>query len=122
MTKLLGTQLLTDVQTFVAAMDTMFGGLRERADATAALLRAPGTAFVVVAAPEPDALREASYFVDRLVEEKMPLAGVVVNRMRQTAVPRISAAHAAAAADALDEQGGLTPDLRPGYCASTPNA
>ncbi len=106
MTKLLGTQLLTDVQTFVAAMDTMFGGLRERADATAALLRAPGTAFVVVAAPEPDALREASYFVDRLVEEKMPLAGVVVNRMQQTAVPRISATHAAAAADVLDELAG----------------
>ncbi len=55
MTKLLGTQLLTDVQTFVAAMDTMFGGLRQRADATAKLLRAPGTVFVVVASPEPDA-------------------------------------------------------------------
>ena len=103
MTKLLGTQLLTDVQTFVAAMDTMFGGLRERADTTAALLRAPGTAFLVVAAPEPDALREASYFVDRLVEEKMPLAGVVLNRVRQTLVPSIGAAQATAAADALDE-------------------
>ena len=44
---------------FVAALDTTFGGFRERADATYALLQAPGTAFVVVAAPEPDALREA---------------------------------------------------------------
>ena len=34
--------------------------------ATYELLRSPGTAFVVVAAPEPDALREASYFADRL--------------------------------------------------------
>ena len=102
MTKLLGTQLLTDVQTFVAAMDTMFGGLRQRADATAKLLRAPGTVFVVVAAPEPDALREASYFVDRLVEEEMPLAGVVVNRVHRTTVPQITYAHALAAADALD--------------------
>ncbi|MDQ1494878.1 MAG: hypothetical protein QOG69_1361 [Actinomycetota bacterium] len=104
MTKLLGTQLLTDVQTFVAAMDTMFGGLRERADATAALLRAPGTTFVVVAAPEPDALREASYFVDRLVEERMPLAGVVVNRVHRSGVPEITSAHALSAADALDDE------------------
>ncbi len=35
----------------------------------------PETAFVVVAAPERDALREASFFVDRLDEEGMPLAG-----------------------------------------------
>ena len=55
-----------DVQTFVSALDTMFGGFRERADYTYQLLRAPGTAFLVIAAPEPDALREASYFVERL--------------------------------------------------------
>jgi anion-transporting ArsA/GET3 family ATPase len=104
-TKLLGAQLLTDVQTFVSAMDTMFGGLRQRAEATATLLRAPGTAFVVVAAPEPDALREASYFVDRLVAEQMPLAGVVVNRMHR-ASNGLSAARAtelAAELDALDK-------------------
>lgn len=50
--KLLGGQFLRDVQTFVAAMDTMFGGFRTRADATYRLLQAPGTAFLVVAAPE----------------------------------------------------------------------
>jgi anion-transporting ArsA/GET3 family ATPase len=105
MTRLLGAQLLTEVQTFVAAMDTMFGGLRERADATAKLLRAPGTAFVVVAAPEPDALREASYFVERLVEEEMPLAGVVVNRVHRTAVPQLSAGKALAAAESLEGEG-----------------
>jgi anion-transporting ArsA/GET3 family ATPase len=36
---------------------------------------------VEVAAPEPDALREASYFADRLRAERMPLAGLVLNRM-----------------------------------------
>ncbi len=80
----------------------MFGGLRQRADATAKLLRAPGTVFVVVASPEPDALREASYFVDRLVEEDMPLAGVVVNRVHRSTVPQITAVNALAAAEALD--------------------
>ena len=63
----------------------MFGGFRERAQQTYELLKAPGTAFVVVAAPEPDALREASYFVERLSAESMPLAGVIVNRTRRAA-------------------------------------
>jgi anion-transporting ArsA/GET3 family ATPase len=111
MTKLLGTQLLTEVQTFVAAMDTMFGGLRERAETTAQLLRTPGTAFVVVASPEPDALREASYFVERLVQDDMPLAGVVVNRVHRSAVA-LSGGRALAAAEALEsaEPAGTKPD------------
>ena len=67
---ILGGQLLADASAFVQAFDTMFGGFRERANATYALLRSPGTAFVVVAAPEPDALREAAYFVDRLSAEE----------------------------------------------------
>src|SRR5258707_3299597 len=33
-TKVLGAQMLRDVQTFVAALDTMFGGFRERAEDT----------------------------------------------------------------------------------------
>ena len=68
------------MQTFVAAFDTLFGGFRQRAQKTFELLQADGTAFLVVAAPEPDALREAAYFVERLSEDDMPLAGLVVNR------------------------------------------
>lgn len=106
LTKILGAQVLTDVQTFVSAMDTMFGGFRERAETTYRLLQAPGTAFVVVAAPEPDALREASFFVDRLAGERMPLAGLVLNRVHRPAVDGLSAARAATAAEDLDEAGG----------------
>ena len=95
-----------DVQTFVAALDTMFGGFRERAEATYRLLQAPGTSFVVVAAPERDALREASYFVERLGTEGMPLAGLVLNRVHTTGARSLSAARAAAGAETLDEQGG----------------
>jgi anion-transporting ArsA/GET3 family ATPase len=78
--KVLGTQVLRDVQTFIAAFDTLFGGFRARAEKTYRLLQQDGTAFVVVAAPEPDALREAAYFVERLTQEKMPLGGLVINR------------------------------------------
>ena len=80
LTRVLGAQFLRDVQTFVAAIDTLFGGFRQRAQQTFRLLQADGTAFLVVAAPEPDALREAAYFVERLSEDGMPLAGLVVNR------------------------------------------
>jgi anion-transporting ArsA/GET3 family ATPase len=101
--KLLGGQFLRDVQTFVAAMDTMFGGFRTRADATYRLLQAPGTAFLVVAAPERDALREAAYFVERLAAEEMPLAGLVLNRVHGSGAARLSAERAIAAAENLEE-------------------
>ncbi|GAA3727016.1 ArsA family ATPase [Streptomyces tremellae] len=101
--KLLGGQFLGDVQTFVAAMDTMFGGFRTRADATYRLLQAPGTAFLVVAAPERDALREADFFVRRLAAERMPLAGLVLNRVHDSGARRLSAERARAAAENLEE-------------------
>ncbi len=101
--KLLGGQFLRDVQTFVAAMDTMFGGFRSRADATYKLLQAPGTAFLVVATPEQDALREAAYFVERLAAEKMPLAGLVLNRVHGSEASRLSAEQALTAAENLDD-------------------
>ncbi|MER5401243.1 ArsA family ATPase [Streptomyces sp. NPDC002599] len=100
--KLLGGQLLKDVQTFVAAMDTTFGGFRTRADATYKLLQAPGTAFLVVAAPERDALREAAYFVQRLAAEEMPFAGLVLNRVHGSGATQLSAERALAAAEDLD--------------------
>jgi anion-transporting ArsA/GET3 family ATPase len=104
-TKVLGGELLNDVSTFVAALDSMFGGFRERADKTYRLLKTPGTAFLVVAAPEPDAVREASYFADRLTAEDMPLAGLVLNRIHVTAAPDLSAERALAAAQELDSSG-----------------
>ncbi|MBM6404561.1 ArsA family ATPase [Phycicoccus sp. CSK15P-2] len=104
LSRVLGGQFLADVQTFVAALDTMFGGFRERADVTYALLKEPTTAFVVVAAPERDALREATYFVGRLGAEGMPLAGVVVNRMQVLEAPGLSGARALAAAEAVEDR------------------
>jgi anion-transporting ArsA/GET3 family ATPase len=102
LTKVLGAQVLRDMQTFVAAFDTLFGGFRQRAEQTFALLQADGTAFVVVAAPENDALREAAYFVDRLTDDDMPLAGLVVNRVSPSARTGLSAEAAIAAADRLE--------------------
>jgi anion-transporting ArsA/GET3 family ATPase len=103
LTRIIGASVLQDVSQFVAALETMFGGFRERAQATYDLLKAPGTSFVVVAAPERDALREASYFVERLATEQMPLAGLVVNRVHRSSVPELDGQRALAAAEALDD-------------------
>jgi anion-transporting ArsA/GET3 family ATPase len=113
LTRLLGGQVLTDLQTFVAALDTVFGGFRQRAQKTYALLQADGTAFLVVAAPEPDALREAAYFVERLSEDDMPLAGLIVNRASPAPIGDLSADEAMTAASRLRkrEPGSLTAGL-----------
>ncbi|MDT7538507.1 MAG: hypothetical protein QOI82_2092 [Actinomycetota bacterium] len=104
--KIIGASVLQDVSQFVAALETMFGGFRERAQATYDLLKAPGTSFVVVAAPERDALREAAYFVERLAEERMPLAGLVVNRVHRSAATALTAERSVAAAQTLESAGG----------------
>ncbi|GAB2761274.1 ArsA family ATPase [Nocardioides salsibiostraticola] len=101
LTKILGAQVLRDLQTFVAAIDSVFGGFRLRAQKTYALLQADETAFVVVAAPEPDALREAAYFVERLSQDAMPLAGLVINRASSSPDADLSGDEASAAADRL---------------------
>ena len=101
-TRIIGASVLQDLSQFVAALETMFGGFRERAQATYDLLKDPGTAFVVVATPERDALREASYFVERLATEQMPLAGLVVNRVHHSAAAGLTAQKSLAAAEELD--------------------
>ena len=59
----------------------------------------------MVSAPEPAALREASYFVDRLVTDKMPLAGLVLNRVVRSTAPELPAERALAAAEELEAAG-----------------
>jgi len=105
LTKLIGAQVLRDVQTFVAALDTTFGGFRERAERTYQLLQERRTAFLVVATPEPDALREASYFVSRLRDDRMPLTALILNRMATPAAAHLSAERSLSAAEELAETG-----------------
>mgnify|MGYP001765237484 CR=1 FL=1 len=100
--KIIGAQVLRDMQIFVTAFDTLFGGFRARAEKTFALLQDDATAFVVVAAPEEDALREAAYFVERLSEDGMPLAGLVVNRASPPIGHELSAEEAGAASERLE--------------------
>ncbi|GAA1907473.1 ArsA family ATPase [Williamsia serinedens] len=95
---IVGGDTLRDVSTFVQSLDAMFGGFQDRATTTYNLLKRPGTQFVVVASAEPDALREAAFFVERLSEESMPLAGLILNRTH----PNLTSVSADAARSALE--------------------
>jgi anion-transporting ArsA/GET3 family ATPase len=112
MARIVGAQVLKDLQMFVAAFDTLFGGFRNRAQQTYEMLQTRETAFLVVAAPEPAALREAAYFVERLDEESMPLAGLVVNRATSP-LAGLAVEEAVTAADriARTEPDSVTPGL-----------
>ena len=105
MSTVLGSQMLSDAAGFVQSLDATFGGFREKADRTYELLKRRGTQFVVVSAAEPDALREASFFVDRLSQEKMPLAGLILNRTHPT-LCQLPAETAAEAADQREAAAG----------------
>jgi anion-transporting ArsA/GET3 family ATPase len=102
MTKVVGGQLIKDLQTFIAACEALFGGFRTRAQETYRLLSSRHTTFLVVATPQRDALREAAYFVDRLTEEQMPLAGLVINRTHVSGLD-VSAERALSLAEDLPE-------------------
>jgi len=106
MSTILGSQMLSDAAAFVQSLDSTFGGFRQKAERTYALLKRRGTQFVVVSVAEPDALREASFFVDRLSEEAMPLAGLILNRTH----PTLSGLHIERAVDAAEDLEATDPD------------
>jgi anion-transporting ArsA/GET3 family ATPase len=79
-----GAELVDDAVTFFQAFAGMEEGFVQRAGAVHDRLRAPGTAFVLVTSPKSDAIEEARFFADRLVETGLSTAGVIVNRVHPT--------------------------------------
>ena len=78
---LIGLQFVQDLADFFRAFEGMYEGFRGRAEKVGALLREPFTSFLVVTSPQPLPLQEAGFFCERLREFRLPLAGVVVNRV-----------------------------------------
>ena len=95
-----GSSMLADASEVVVALDSTFGGFTARAARTQAILRRKGTEFLVVSSAERPALREAAFFAERLSDEDMPLAGVVINRTHPR-LADVSAEQAGAAADRI---------------------
>jgi anion-transporting ArsA/GET3 family ATPase len=79
--KFVGTKFIDDLGVFFTEFNDILGGFRVRAEETFALLRQPRVGFLLVASPEPMAVREARAFHDRLVQAQMPFVGFVVNKV-----------------------------------------
>jgi anion-transporting ArsA/GET3 family ATPase len=76
-----GTRFLDDLALFFTEFNDILGGFRQRAEETFALLRQDKVGFILVASPEPMAVREALYFHERLIAAGMPFVGFVVNKV-----------------------------------------
>jgi anion-transporting ArsA/GET3 family ATPase len=78
--KITGGGFLEAMAEFIAELNDLFGGFKERAARVQRTLRASDVAFVLVTSPSPPAIREVLYFAERLEEANMPRGALVVNR------------------------------------------
>jgi len=78
-----GITALVEVSEFFTAMSGLFEGFEPRVRRVEKLLRSSETAFVLVASPEEQVLREAEYFCSRVQELGIRLKGIVFNRVHR---------------------------------------
>ena len=105
-----GMELLQDLADFFRDFEGMYDGFKQRAEEVLALLRDPRSMFVVVTSAEPPPLREARFFLERLEQEGLHAAGVVVNRIRPEVPRDPSDAGLTRAVRGLQEAVGVDPD------------
>lgn len=78
--RLLGDSTLSELSEFLVSIEDFYQGFNERAEAVYDLLQADTTAFVVVTTLEDVPFEEARFFVEKLAEAGMHIAGAVVNK------------------------------------------
>ncbi len=115
MERVSGIGFLEDLSEFLLAFEGMSAGFRQRAARVRALLLGPESAFVLVAGPGRESVRQASGLGSRLEGLGIRLAGTLVNRVRlwpgggplppldgaEADLPRLAAALAAACGPGL---------------------
>jgi anion-transporting ArsA/GET3 family ATPase len=82
--RLTGKGFLEHLAEFVAELNDLFGGFRERAAVVAKEFRSPELAYVLVTSAAPAAIDEVSYFSARLREQGMRPDAVVINRLQRS--------------------------------------
>jgi anion-transporting ArsA/GET3 family ATPase len=78
-----GLSFLESISEFLLAFEGMSEGFRERARHVQALLMGPSAGFVLVAGPTPESSAASLRFLTHLEESQVPLAGLVLNRVRE---------------------------------------
>jgi anion-transporting ArsA/GET3 family ATPase len=77
-----GIEFLTQVAEFLSDLQSLFGGFKERATRVREAMLGRDVAFVLVTSPDPMAVGEAMFFLERLQQSGMNAEGLVVNRVR----------------------------------------
>lgn len=80
--KITGGGFLEAMAEFIAELNDLFGGFKERAARVERALRSPEIAFVLVTSASPPSIQEVLYFAERLEQANMPRGAFVVNRFR----------------------------------------
>jgi anion-transporting ArsA/GET3 family ATPase len=83
--RITGVDLIEDLAEFFQAFGSMVGGFRERARRVNELLADDSTAFLVVCAPQAEAITEALHFHRKLLDGELPFAGAIINRVHREA-------------------------------------
>ncbi|HEX3691979.1 MAG TPA: ArsA-related P-loop ATPase [Solirubrobacteraceae bacterium] len=78
-----GVDVLGELSGFFGSLGGMTDAFVERARGVQTLLRAPGTRFLIVTSPHPEAALEARYLHAQLGRARMRTAGVVVNMVER---------------------------------------
>lgn len=79
--KFTGTELLDEFGNFLKHFSVLFEGLKTRGEAVRNLLLSKDATFVVVTAPDPLTIQEATYMYDKLGNERANVGAFIVNRV-----------------------------------------
>ena len=93
--RILGSQFLEDITEFFLLFQTMYDGFVERSRAVKRLVQDRRTTFVVVTTLEAAPLREAEFFMDALVAQKLHPGGLVLNKVLPPYLLDVDAGHTA---------------------------
>jgi anion-transporting ArsA/GET3 family ATPase len=80
LTQVIGGAAVTDAIEFFRLFDGLEAGFRKRASESLEVLTDPATAWVLVATAEPEPLRAAEDFAERIQQVGITVSGVVLNR------------------------------------------
>jgi anion-transporting ArsA/GET3 family ATPase len=108
--RVVGSEVINDIDAFFRAFEGMEDGFRERAQAVGRLLADPDTAFVLITSPRRDALEEATFFAEKLGDSGQTVQALIVNRVHPSFGDEAPGG-LRAAADALRDDGS-EPALR----------
>ncbi len=111
--RITGGGFLAEMAEFIAELNDLFGGFKQRAQKVETALRSPEVSFVLVTSPAPMSIQEVLFFSDRLEQARMPRGAFVVNRFRMPPPGLNTTPTAADAAQAVLSRGVRLEDDAP---------